>query len=128
MKLLSQKYNSAYAGQTIHFPVIGDATFESNGLLEVDDDSVIEFIELTKDSFNFKKYIKPGDKTVKLTKEEKEALKLGEEHKATKDQLESLNFEQLVELAKEGEIPLESLAGLSDGQLRKVLFDKMTTK
>jgi len=128
MKLISNKYPTEYAEQTVTFPLIGQATFDKNGLLEVDDEQVTEFLELTRPSFDFRKYIKPGDKVIKLTKEEKEALKQEEENKAVKEQLESLNFEQLVTLAKEAGIDLIKMEGATDGKLRKVLFEKMTAK
>lgn len=129
MKLFSKKYGQAYATQTVHFPLIGNATFDKNGLLEVDDEQAVKFIQLTEPSFDFKEYVRKGETgKIKKTKEELAEEKRNEELEKTLKDLEILTFEQLVELAKESEISLESLKGATDTKLRQVIAAKLVEK
>jgi hypothetical protein len=53
MKLVSTKVKTDNANRTVQFPVIGVATFDKDGFLEVDDKVAAEFIEATVPSFDF---------------------------------------------------------------------------
>ncbi len=142
-KLVSVKYPTAYAGQTLNFPLIGSATFEKDGSLEVADDKVDEFIELTFDSFTFENLDTKEEeeeneeeegtsegvpeqkvKVTKATGNKGKAAK-EKEKKKMQEHLDSLNFKQLIELAKETDIPQESLAAMTDKKLRKELLTRL---
>lgn len=159
MKLTSLKHPTAYAGQTVNFPVIGNATFEKDGTLEVEDDKVEEFVELTYPSFAFElpeteedeelingEYPKVKAGTVvfvsgsevvvekkkpgrKPKSEEQKALEAFEKEKAEiKATLKPLTFQELVDLAKDTDLPKESLAGMSDSKLRSELLKRLMNK
>lgn len=128
LKLVSKKHPIAYAGQTIHFPVIGNATFNEDGSLDVDDGKVDDFIDLTKPSFDFQPKVGSGRKKKELTPEELAAEIIEKENEGIRETLDASSFEQLIELAKESKIPKESLASMTDKKLRKLLFKELTKK
>lgn len=116
--LISRKYTLEYAGQTVGFPVIGKATFNADGSLDVADEKVKEFIEATEPSFDFKL------KTAKKDKKDKEVEKKNE----TEEMLKGLKFEELVTLAKEAKIDAAKMIGWSDSKLRKELLKVLTAQ
>lgn len=113
--LISRKYPLQYAGRKLNFPVIGDATFNEDGSLEVADEKVKEFIAATEPSFDFK--VKG-----KVTKKDKEDEKVEE----TRKMLATLELPQLVELAKESGIVPAKMQNWSDDKIRKEILKKMS--
>lgn len=140
-RLSSVKFSrKEYAGQTLNFPLIGSATFDKDGILEVADDKVDEFIELTLTSFAFENLdaveeeteeefdeSKETDKSLASEKPKKVVSKTAQKKKELKMQahLDSLNFKELIELAKETDIPPESLAAMTDKKLKKELLIRL---
>lgn len=114
--LISRKYSLEYADQTLMFPLIGKATFNADGSLDVPDDKVKEFIALMEPSFDFKL------KAAKPDKKDKESAKV----KEAKDMLAQLDFKALVDLAKESKIDPGAMQGWSDDKFRKELLKKLT--
>ena len=107
----------AYAGQTVQFPVIGEVTFSQDGTVDVDEDKVEAFVAKTFDSFGF--YEKGASKPDALKQNQ------NEQYAELKEQLDALETEDLLLLAKESGLPPDNIAQMTDGRIRKVLLEKM---
>lgn len=80
--LISQKYSKKeYAGQSVTFPVIGNATFDKDGNLDVEEDQIEEFILATQESFDFEVsgVVKEKTEDEKALDEYKELLDIADE-------------------------------------------------
>jgi hypothetical protein len=116
IKLTSDK---KFIDRTIILPVVGEAYFDKEGMLEVTIEQAVELIELTKGSI---------DLYNPFTKEEEDRiaeLNKTEDQKATEELgklIESATTEELLELAKESKLPPETLAGMTDRRLRNELL------
>jgi len=112
---------SQYAGRTVIFPEIGEATFSDKGTLEVPVDKVESFINYTKDSFDFYQYVEAGQEgTVKKS----ERQKLSEEEAKIKGELDLLDTKSLIELAKDSGIEPAKLVSMTNGKIKAELVKK----
>lgn len=109
-----------YAGRTVIFPEIGEATFSDKGTLEVPADKVEAFLRYTKDSFDFYEHVEDDQKD--KVKSEKQVL--NEEQAKIKAELNLLDSKSLIELAKDSGIKPEALMNMTDGKIKKELIKK----
>jgi hypothetical protein len=117
--LISKKHPIAYANQTLTFPIIGEGTFNEDGSLDVDDEKLEEFLHATEPSFDFK--VKGAPK--------KEADVVDEETQETIDAINATtDLNELIELAKEAELPADKLMEWTDKRIKKELIKKLTAK
>lgn len=131
-KLVSRKYNKGqYNGQTLNFPVIGQATFSDKGVLEVEDDKVEALILLTETSFDFiaegSEEVKPKKDTVRKNKKGEEVVVETAEDKELKELLAQADTKTLLEMAGEAQLDPASAASMTDARLRQELFKVLKT-
>lgn len=131
MKVLeSKKYDKGqYAEQTVQMPVLGEVTFEKDGTLQVEDESLLEeFIEATLPSFNFqvkgakKKVVKKGGDPQEPQDEEGDDMTEGE----IKAKLDAMSSNELSELVKSTpDIDPVKAVAWSDARIRKELLKRL---
>ena len=106
---------AAYVGQTIIFPVIGEATFTEAGTLQVDEGKLDSFLLATQDSFGF--YEKVDSDSNKKSK----IQEMSEEEEKIVAELNLLDSKALIELAKESGMKPEDLVKMTNGKIKKEL-------
>lgn len=122
-KLISKKYGTSYAGQTVILPIIGESTFEEDGTIDIKEELVPSLISATKESFDFAIYGSEESKGKSKSKQQEEIEEtIDPETLALIDGLEKASKTELLELAKETTLDLAQVAKMSSAKLKKELI------
>lgn len=131
--LESRKYNNnQYRGQSLNFPLIGVTTFDDNSVIQVPSDQVDQFLDLTRESFDFVEVGSPQTATTTTspisTKSNKVKVQpANKQEQEIWDLLNQADTVTLLEMAKEAQLDHVTTAAMSDGKLRIALFNKLKT-
>lgn len=118
VNLISAKYRRGeYAGQTIHLPVVGNVVFNKDGSVDVEEDKVDAVIEHTRESLMLRR------KDPKKGSENDPIVKKQIKEDQIREQLASLSFVQLVDLAKEAGLDIHPAS--TDDKLRADLLKEL---